>query len=224
MNSSIVGFFWRRERADETEVASGSGIVVGDSFSCGSSIAVKTITWDQCNTIAKMIGFIAGGALNFVHTCMSTLFGRINKVIGLDHIAKYSLELLSKFWNKALDTISYIFQKVRPIFDNTLTRSATHWTIEKLFNPLARAIRAIFRFVFNTVIGDLIIAPMARAIRYLSPERSGSNDPRQGSSFWTSCVEWTITPFFQFLGDILQGGISGALKKKPEEPRKPSTR
>ena len=49
-----------------------------------------------------MIGFIAGGALNFVHTCMSTLFGRINKVIGLDQIAKYSLELLSMFWNKAI--------------------------------------------------------------------------------------------------------------------------
>ena len=143
------------------DVFVGSGCHVDSIGSCCCSCGFRVISWDECDTLSKKIGFVFGKVIN----CMSSLAGKtyslISKTISVlcvDKLFDFFSRIISGFFDKLCDIATWIFENcIRPIFVNVITQK----------------IGEIITVVFNGI-NDYLMIPVGIFIKKILSEPSKS--------------------------------------------------
>ena len=68
---------------NEDNVLIGSGVAIdsGSSMSsCGKCVSIKIISWKECDTLSKIIGFISGRIIKFISNIASKSYRFIARI------------------------------------------------------------------------------------------------------------------------------------------------
>ncbi len=147
----------------ENEIFMGSGSsIVSDNSMIGSScsLSIKIITWKECDTLGKKIGFLFGQIINFMTRLISNTYKLISKVITIlyiDKVFEIFYKAIKGISNKLYKLTIWIFQKcIKPIFINRLTNKIVEITKNisfKVNDFLSKSINKVFEIFYKTIKG-----------------------------------------------------------------------
>jgi hypothetical protein len=204
MVRSVEGF----QNKDHSFIGSDCRVKSDDS-ACGCSCvsSFRIISWQECDTLSKKIGFIFGQVINFMSKLVSKTYSFINKIIKtvyIDKLFEIFYKTIKRIFNKSLVFTKWIFENcIKPIFTNKITKK------------IVELLRQLSHLFNNYVINSLVkinrkILPKVSAIINREISRKFLNFIK--NEIITIC-NWTIVPAFNVIGDIFTGIVSGISQK-----------
>ena len=175
------------ETPEGNRVALGSGVAVTSDNSisgCGCCCSIKILKWEECNTLAKKIGFVFGKVINFFIRGFSTVFEklkRVCKILYFDRITNFFHKILSLIYDKISKIANFIFSHlVKPIFINRFTKALKRVDkilcldkitnfFNKIFSFTYDKISKIANFIFSHLVKPIFVNRFTRALgRFLN--------------------------------------------------------
>ena len=209
----------------------GSGIYSDSCGVCGCGCRFSVISWEECDTLSKKMGFIFGKVINcminLVYKAYSLIFKTIN-ILCFDKLFDLFSRIIRGGANKLYDVSVWIFKNcIKPIFINEITKKMCD----------------IIKVVFNGV-NDYLISPIYELIKKILPKPSCPikhkvaeekkdfkvvvifnkflhliNTGLKTICNWTivPVFNWTVKPLFHVIGDIFVGMVSGVLPSQEDK-------
>ena len=223
---------------NEINFASGSAFQSGSS-SCGSccSVSIKVITWKECNTLTKKIGFIFGKFINFICTLISKPFDFTYKAIEFLHIDTlfnlFNEKVLKVIINKYNDFNKLVWNCIKPIFVNRATKKMADVAInisikinDKLIKPISDFINKLFSKISKSLAPSTVKCEK-KLDSIISKLYNKSINAMQFILKWTvypinnrvitPIYNKIITPIYLGIENIFIGTVGGALEKKEKK-------
>lgn len=235
--SVVIASVGSQKNNDRVECGSGVVVDSGSSgFSCGCSCSIKILSWSECDTISKKIGFIIGKSINLLSSLFSKTYELVLK------IPSKTIEIL--YIDKLYDLFHTIIHKITKkmkcfienFFENCL-KPVYNWTLSPLYNRVLSPIfskindfriylcNAIFKSNISneTTTSDCKISNIFNSISNgLKIINDWTLNPLWNRiivplSNWTVKPVWDkiLVPIFNSIGDIFIGMIGGAFHKEP---------
>ncbi|NGX33959.1 MAG: hypothetical protein K1060chlam1_00303 [Candidatus Anoxychlamydiales bacterium] len=221
---------------DRVFVGSGSVVMSGSCMSgCGSCFSIKIISWKECNTLSKKIGFVFGKAINFMINLVSKTFRFLSKTIKIlyiDKIFEVFYKIMKGISKKLYNLSISIFEKcIKPIVVNKLTKKIYVAIDDYLINPIYKIIRDIFtKILFKDNIPSSSRASSSRAKEDSKIVKISKKFLNFIKTILKPIYNWTLVPLYNRIlspilnavEDIFLGVVSGSFQKeqKPQEEQK----
>ncbi|NGX48835.1 MAG: hypothetical protein K940chlam5_00427 [Candidatus Anoxychlamydiales bacterium] len=215
---------------DRILVGSGSGISSDSCMvGCGS---IKVISWKECDTISKKIGFVVGQSLNFMFEVMTSgyrLLLKTIRILRIDKVFEVFCKVIKGISKKLYNLTVSIFKTfIKPIFINKLTKKIVDIT-KKICTSINDIIIKAF---FTQKPGDPVLCSSVSSSR-VKQDSKISKIFKKFLTFiktiFSSINKWTLlplynhilSPVFSSISDVFVGIVGGISQKekKPEEER-----
>ncbi len=224
--SSVTAGIGSIRDGDNLLIGSGSGISSGSCVSgCGSSFSIKILSWKECDTISKKIGFIVGQSLNFMFEVMTTgcrLLLKTIRILRIDKLFEVFFKAIKGISNKLYNLTVSIFKTfLKPIFINKLTKKIADIT-KKICTSINDIIIKAF---FTQKPGDPVLCSSSSSSRVKQDSKISGIFKRFLNFIRTilkSVYDWTwvplynhiLSPILNSIGDIFLGVVGGVAQKE----------
>lgn len=156
-------------------IGAGCGIESdGDSCCCGCGLSIDRISWQECDTLSKKIGFIFGQSINFMIGLVPKACGHVYKIINflrIDRLFEIFYNIIGGVFNKLCDLTTWIFKNCINIMTSLVTKTCSLISktisilyIDKLFEVFYKTIKGVFNklcdlatWIFENCIKTLFI-------------------------------------------------------------------
>lgn len=214
------------------------------SYSKKVDFCFNPISWAECDTLGKKIGFVAGAIISSLANAVHSIWNFGTKVVQIFSIDK----LVSKCFEVVGRTLSYIANQIsniveftinnliQPFFTSKLTKSVATFTYDKILTPIGQVINKVARFIFVSVLWNSVCVPIhkyilvpiynkfpTREIKVVVESKETTKSftlpPVIGTTLET-LANWTIVPIARGIGDAFEGIVGGIYGRNKEEVRK----
>lgn len=135
-----------------------------DGCSSVKVVAFQPLTWEQCTTLDKKIGFIVGNSLSYLVATSGRVLNNVNQVLHLDKVAQYVLKTLKWAITKLFDgiskTIDVADKFIKSVFTNEMSKTAFKWSYNQILSPVSSHIKKVANFIFVTVLWKEVAVPV----------------------------------------------------------------
>lgn len=185
---------------------------------------IPLLKWEDCNTLGKKIGYVAGRSINYVVSSAINLSSKAAKVLHLNEVTQFFKKTIRSACNTAYNSIEKVARSaskaIRSVFVNDVTKKMVNWTYDNVVTPLNNTIKkvansALAESVYN---GYCKVKQATRsALNFLCTE---------GKKALKTLADWTIIPLYNKVlspvGKRINSFASNCLKcSKPTRVRRP---